>query len=102
MARSALIAPETFEHAGRRFLARRQWQRVGQVVQVVLARDEIAGHLETIDRSTVRQRGEDGDRAAPVGDLDGLSALDQAEQLACPLPEFTHPDANHVLFVARN
>jgi hypothetical protein len=72
----ALIAPEACEHARRRFLARSQGQRVGQVVQVVLAWEEVAGGAQALDRAAVRQWGEDGDRAASVGDLDRLAGLD--------------------------
>ena len=100
MALSALIAPEACEHARRRLLASSQGQRLGQVVQVVLAGDEVADGGEALDRAAVRQGGEDGDRAAAVGDLDGLAGLDTPQQLARSLPEFTHPYRSHVLVVA--
>jgi hypothetical protein len=96
----ALIASEACEHARRRFLARSQGQRVGQVVQVVLAGDEVAGGAEALDGAAVRQWGKDGDRAASVGDLDRLAGLDTPQQLARPLPELTHAYSSHVLVVA--
>jgi hypothetical protein len=85
---SALIAPEAREHARRWFLPRRQGQRIGQVVQVVLAGDEVAGGAEALDRATVRQWGKDGDRATPIGDFDRLAGLDPPQQLTRSLSEF--------------
>jgi hypothetical protein len=96
----ALITSEACEHARRRFLARSQGQRVGQVVQVVLAGDEVAGGAEALDGAAVRQWGKDGDRAAAVGDLDRLAGLDTPQQLASPLPELTYAYTSHVLVVA--
>jgi hypothetical protein len=64
------MAPEAREHARRWFLPWRQGQRIGQVAQIVLAGDEVAGGAEALDRATVRQGGKDGDRATPIGDPD--------------------------------
>jgi hypothetical protein len=100
VALSALIAPEAREHARRWFLPWRQGQRIRQVVQVVLAGDEVASGAEALDRATARQWGEDGDRAAPVGDLDRLAGLDPPQQLTRSLPELAHSHRSHVLVVA--
>jgi hypothetical protein len=47
----------------------------------MLAGDQVAGGAEALDRAAVRQWRKDGDRAAPVGDLDRL-ASHQREALA--------------------
>jgi hypothetical protein len=77
----ALITSEAREHARRRFLAWSQRQWLGQVVQVVLAGDQVAGGAEALDRAAVRQWGEHGDWAAPVCDLDRLAGLDTPQEL---------------------
>ena len=100
MALLALITSEACEHARRRFLARSQGQRVGHVVQVVPAGDEVARGDEALDRVAVRQWGKHGDRAASVGDLDRLAGFDTPQQLARPLPELPHSNSRHVLVVA--
>jgi hypothetical protein len=97
---SALIAPEAREHARRWFLPGRQGQWIGQVVQVVLTGDEVASGAEALDRATVRQWGEDGDRAPPIGDLDRLAGLHPPQQLARSLPELAHSHRSHVLVIA--
>jgi hypothetical protein len=62
----------------------------------VLAGDEVPGGAEALDRATVRQWGQDGDRAAAIGDLDRLAGLDPQQQLArclrlrTPSAEFLH------------
>jgi hypothetical protein len=45
---------------------------------------------EALDRATVRQWGQDGDRAAAIGDFDRLAGLDPPQQLARSLPAFAH------------
>jgi hypothetical protein len=90
VALSALSAPEAREHARRWFLPRRQGQRIGQVAQVVLAGNEVAGGAKALDRATVWQWGKDGDGAAPVGDFDRLAGLDPPQQFARSLPEFAY------------
>jgi hypothetical protein len=96
----ALIASEAREDTRRRLLAWAQGQWLGQVVQVVLAVDQVAGGAEALDRAAVRQWCEHCDGAAPVGDLDRLTGLNTPQQLARPLPEFTHSYCHHVLVVA--
>jgi hypothetical protein len=100
VALSALMVSEACMDARWRLLAGSQGQRVGQVVQVVLAGDQIAGGAEALDRAPVRQRGKHGDGAASVGDLDRLAGLDTPQQLARPLPELTHTHGCHVLVEA--
>jgi hypothetical protein len=98
----ALIASEVRQHARWRLLAWAQGQWLGQVVQVVLAGDQVAGGDEALDRAAVRQWSEHGDWAAPVGDLDRLAGLDPPQQLARPLPKLTHSYGRHVLVVAHS
>jgi hypothetical protein len=97
---SALIASEPGEHLRWRLLIGSQRKRKRQVVQVVLARDEVTRGLEVLHRPLARERGEDRYRAAAVGDLDGLSSLNSSQQLARPLAKFAHTHARHVLVVA--
>jgi hypothetical protein len=64
-----------------RLLIGLQRKRKWQVVQVVLARDEVTRGLEVLDRPLVGERGEDRYRAAAVGDLDGLSSLNSSQPI---------------------
>src|SRR5439155_6393524 len=76
VALSALIAAEAREHARRQLLAGRERQRIGQIIEVVPAGDEIAHCPEPLDWTLIRQRCENRYRAAPIRHLDGLSGFD--------------------------
>jgi hypothetical protein len=76
VARSALIASEAREHARRRFLAVSKLDRFGQVLQYGAAGRQFTGSSKALKGATLRKRCEEGDRAATVGDLEGLAGLD--------------------------
>jgi hypothetical protein len=98
--RSALIASQSGEHAGRRLRSGRTRQRLGEVVELFLSWHEVTRRPQTRER-IIGDRDQDRYRATAVGDLDALATLDSAQQLASPLPKLPYTNARHVLFVAQ-
>lgn len=98
-ATSALVEPEPRKHLGRELLAsRRQWRR--QVVDVAGRRLDLAGSAKAVESAALGKRREQRYRATPVRDFDGVALLDEPEELACPLAQFSDPDTSHGLLVA--
>ena len=75
-------------------------QRGGKVVEAAPAGVDHAGLAKSLQRAAFGKRREHGDGAPAVGDLDRLTPLHLAQQLACPLPERSETDCGHVLQIA--
>jgi hypothetical protein len=81
-------------------MVRLERQRRGKVIEAAPTSDEVTGRFELRQRAGRGDRSEQGDRAPPVSDLDGLARFDASKQLARSLPQLPYPHACHVLFVA--
>ena len=75
-------------------------QRGGKVVEAAPAGVDHAGLAKSLQRAALGKRREHGHGAPAVGDLDRLTPLDLAQQLACPLTELSDTNRRHVLLIA--
>lgn len=75
--------------------ARVEVERFGQINDVERGTLDLAACQQLLVWTALRQRREQGDGPAAVGDLDRLAGLDSAQQLAGPLPQRTHPHRGH-------
>lgn len=80
--------------------ARVEVERFGQINDVERGTLDLAACQQLLVWTALRQRREQGDGPAAVGDLDRLAGLDSAQQLAGPLPQRT-PTEVIVLTVAQ-
>jgi hypothetical protein len=97
---SALVAAQTLEYGRGQLQAWGPVQRLRQVVEVGRRRFNFSGRPHSFEGRTLGYGGEMCYRSATVRDLHNLSAFDQPEQLACPLPQLANPDRCHVLLIA--
>jgi hypothetical protein len=81
-------------------MVRLERQRRGKVIEAAPTSDEVTGRFELRQRAGRGDRSEQGDRAPPVSDLDGLARFDTAKKLTRALSQLSHPYAWHVLLVA--
>ncbi len=92
---SALISAKCGKDAGRTLGTFRQVERFGQVVQIAGQGRDIAAGPEHGQRITApRHWGEEGNGTPSIGELHRLTRFDASQQLACPLPELSHPQTS--------
>lgn len=86
VARSALISPETLQYLRRPLHPARELEGLGKIAHVSTAQFEIARGPEPIERILIAQGTEKRYGTPSVRDLERLTALNTAKQLARPLP----------------